>query len=942
MKKLFISLMVVVFVLSLFADSNFIEQKSQTSAFKARNVLRDEVVVYLEEFEDGMGGWTHFDGTLPASMWHLDDFMTPDGSGLSWWMGDPEIGGYINHLYVVLDTPEITVPTGGHLTFDLTYRCEEPGGEPDPYDGWDGCNVRISTNGGDTWDVIEGEPAYTNPSLYSFGFEHGEGPYIPGWCGFGPGWQDADFDLSTYAGQDVRIRFAFASDPAYCTQDDASMYGMIVDNISLGDFNHNFDDGNEQGMTFTSIVPVGGDIWHLGEPGDAPSPTHAMICQNDQGSYNINMLNYLESPPITMPVAGEILVDFMIKGFFDDNGAFPAVDFFGWEASPDGGSTWYYMSNPCGGGDPNYVYSDAPEIWSSMVESYSLSGHLEVCDGLYEGTDTIFRIYFQSDEDEPIGTGIMIDDFSVINIIYPGPGVEEGSLRAEANNANQSVHLTWIPPQEGGEEGWIQHDNGEYAGSLGLTNGGEWAVATRFTATEMMPYVGGSLTEVTIYPCEETADYTVTVWSGSNASTLIAEIPLTNPVIEDWNQVTLPDPILIESGTEYWIGYQINQPNGGTYPAGYDSGPNVGGLYANLGSWQDLSGDFDYNWLIHGYIEAPDGRTFEVTNDRDRPVTGYHIWHCETEDGNYELIDTIDPAEEYTHTSPIHGAVNYYNVTPLWDGEDGAMHDPNVFDYVVADDEEEFNHDDGTSEEGINVGITNNMAVKFTPDYSRSTAWKITHIRLFIHELNTGQIIFRAWPAGDDGLPDMENIIFQFANPSTNISEGWNTIEIPENYQEEFTSGSYFIGIFEMAGLSAIGFDTSGSGYSYTGDNAGNWELLDTGNIMIRSIALGYSTDVEEELTPANVLSISNYPNPFNPNTTISLNMPMTGKAAIHVYNIRGQLVKTLVNDVVESGLTQYNWNGLDNSDKPVTSGIYFYKLVTDGQVLTRKMLLLK
>jgi len=936
MKKLFISLMVVIFALSLFADSNFTEQKSQESAFKARNASRDEVVVYLEDFEDGLGGWTHFDGTLPASMWHLDDFMTPDGTGLSWWMGDPEIGGYINHLYVVLDTPEITVPTGGHLTFDFTYRCEEPAGAEPPYDGWDGCNIRISTNGGNTWTVIEGDPAYTNESLYSFGFEHGEGPDVPGWCGFGPGWQDADFDLSSYAGQDVMIRFAFASDPAYCTQDDASMYGMVVDNISLGDFNHDFDDGNEQGMTFTSIVPVGGDIWHIGEPGDAPSPTHAMICQNDQGTYNINMLNYLESPPIPLPEAGEIHVDFMIKGFFDDNDTFPAVDFFGWEVSPDGGSTWYYMSNPFDLGDPNYVYSDAPDIWSSMVDSYTLDGRLDGHD-MYEGTDSIFRIYFQSDGDTPIGTGIMIDDYSVTNIIWPGPGVTD--LTAEANNANQSVHLTWTPPEEGGEEGWIQHDNGEYAGSLGLTNGGEWAVATRFTITEMMPYVGGSLTEVTIYPAEVTADYTVTVWSGSNASTLEVEIPLTNPVIEDWNQVTLPEPILIESGMEYWIGYQINQPNAGTYPAGYDSGPNVGGLYANLGSWQDLSGDFDYNWLIHGYIEGADGRKFEVTNDRDRPVTGYHIWHSDTIEPPYDLIDTIDLAEEYTHTSPIHGAVNYYNVTPLWDGADGAMHDPPAFDYVIADNEMEAARDDGSAESGFNVGITKSMAVKFSPDYSVEDC-TLTHARVYVYEYNTGQMIIRAWDdTGTDGMPG--TMLFQFVYPAADLTSGWNTIAIPEANQPTFTSGDFYLGIFEMAGLSAIGLDESGYGHSYS-DASGSWEMVEEGNVMIRAIAFGDPTAIGNELIPEGMISISNFPNPFNPYTTISLNMPNAAKANINIYNIRGQLVKTLVNDVVESGITQYNWKGLDNSDKPVTSGIYFYKLVTDGQVLTRKMLLLK
>ncbi|MBC8384258.1 MAG: hypothetical protein H8E57_01925, partial [Candidatus Cloacimonetes bacterium] len=401
MKKLFASFISVVFLLSLFAGNDFNSEKPQVNPFSSQSATRDEEIHYQEDFEDGLGDWTHYDGTLPSSMWHLDDFMTPDGTGLAWWMGDPDIGGYINHLYVVLDSPEITVPAGGHLTFDLTWHVEDAGGEDPPYNGWDGCNVRISTDGGTTWDVINGDPEYTHTSLYSFGFEHGEGANIPGWTNDN-GWVEADFDLSSYAGQDVMIRWAFASDPAYCTTDEPEMFGMVIDNISLGDFVHDFNDGNEQGMTYTSIVPVGGDIWYLGEPGDAPSPTHAMICSNAQGTYNINMLNYLESPAIPLPeVADDIRADFMIKGSFLDNDTFPEVDFFGWEISVDGGTTWYYMSNPYGGSDPNYVYSDAPDIWSSMVESYSLTGNIKE----YVGLDAIFRIYFQSDEDAPQGSG---------------------------------------------------------------------------------------------------------------------------------------------------------------------------------------------------------------------------------------------------------------------------------------------------------------------------------------------------------------------------------------------------------------------------------------------------------------------------------------------------------------------------------------------------------
>ncbi len=139
---------------------------------------------------------------------------------------------------------------------------------------------------GTTWNVIEGYPAYNSTSMYSFGNEHGEGPGIAGWGGSSvstsgvdliegnneTGWIPADFDLSAYAGQNVHIRFAFASDPAYSTPDDPDMYGFLVDNIMLGSF---VNSGTEDGMTPGSMVPVAGDLWHIGEPGDAPSPTHA-------------------------------------------------------------------------------------------------------------------------------------------------------------------------------------------------------------------------------------------------------------------------------------------------------------------------------------------------------------------------------------------------------------------------------------------------------------------------------------------------------------------------------------------------------------------------------------------------------------------------------------------------------------------------------------------
>jgi len=86
----------------------------------------------------------------------------------------------------------------------------------------------------------------------------------------------------------------------------------------------------------------------------------------------------------------------------------------------------------------------------------------------------------------------------------------------------------------------------------------------------------------------------------------------------------------------------------------------------------------------------------------------------------------------------------------------------------------------------------------------------------------------------------------------------------------------------------------------------------------------------------------SNYPNPFNPDTNIAYSINNAGKVSLEVYNIKGQLVKTLVNEQQEIGHYIVSWNGKDNSRKPVASGVYFYKMKTQNYNSTKKMILLK
>jgi len=85
-----------------------------------------------------------------------------------------------------------------------------------------------------------------------------------------------------------------------------------------------------------------------------------------------------------------------------------------------------------------------------------------------------------------------------------------------------------------------------------------------------------------------------------------------------------------------------------------------------------------------------------------------------------------------------------------------------------------------------------------------------------------------------------------------------------------------------------------------------------------------------------------NYPNPFNPETTILFSSPKAGRINISIYNIKGQKITTLVSENLRIGLHKVIWNGKDENDNLVSSGIYFYKIETDNFSEIKKCILLK
>jgi len=86
-----------------------------------------------------------------------------------------------------------------------------------------------------------------------------------------------------------------------------------------------------------------------------------------------------------------------------------------------------------------------------------------------------------------------------------------------------------------------------------------------------------------------------------------------------------------------------------------------------------------------------------------------------------------------------------------------------------------------------------------------------------------------------------------------------------------------------------------------------------------------------------------NFPNPFNPSTTFEFSIPKESKVDLSIYNIKGQIIKTIVNSEFIAGIHSIIWNGDDESNKSVSSGIYYYKLNVNGKTeAVKKCLLLR
>ncbi len=237
-----------------------------------------------------------------------------------------------------------------------------------------------------------------------------------------------------------------------------------------------------------------------------------------------------------------------------------------------------------------------------------------------------------------------------------------------------------------------------------------------------------------------------------------------------------------------------------------------------------------------------------------------------------------------------------YQVCPNWDDLKGLQTEQNVF----ADMRISTYHDQAN----------NRFIIEWNDTYSQSTIDEFADA-----DLQKFQVILEPLP-DEDG-----DIIFQYhtySNPS--VVSNFSTVGIMNGERND------------------------GLQYTYADMYPESAQEI-TSNFAIRFTKTPPDTFVSNDNNAVSALSylLQNYPNPFNPETNITFALKENSKQVeLNIYNVKGQLVKNLVNGPVEAGTHSLVWDGTNSSEQAVASGVYYYKLKTENQTHTRKMILMK
>lgn len=225
--------------------------------------------------------------------------------------------------------------------------------------------------------------------------------------------------------------------------------------------------------------------------------------------------------------------------------------------------------------------------------------------------------------------------------------------------------------------------------------------------------------------------------------------------------------------------------------------------------------------------------------------------------------------------------------------------------------------------------------VRYTADYTGEVA----AVDIAFREQNTDYTIL-VYDGFNTSTNKPGNLYTSVSGTATD--QGWYTLELPQTMPVD--AGQTFFIAVKITGKSyAISFDPYGTltGRSYFSSNGTTYDnnIASSGNINLRARVLsdavsGWKDDIT---TPRQLRLAQNFPNPFNPATTIEYDLPGASFVTLEVFDVSGRRVGQLVNEQQSSGAHRINFNG-----DGLASGVYIYRLSSRFGTLTRRMLFLK
>jgi hypothetical protein len=127
---------------------------------------------------------------------------------------------------------------------------------------------------------------------------------------------------------------------------------------------------------------------------------------------------------------------------------------------------------------------------------------------------------------------------------------------------------------------------------------------------------------------------------------------------------------------------------------------------------------------------------------------------------------------------------------------------------------------------------------------------------------------------------------------------------------------------------------------SHQGPPVPGWFIDDVQ--IIEGLEVTRVAEQNNAIIPEKFALYQNYPNPFNPNTTIQFDLSQSGKVSVKIFNVRGELIRALIQSQVNAGSHVVNWDGRDENGQNLASGLYFYQLTVNSFSATKKLLLIK